>query len=999
MINFGRFLPFRRSRRDDNVIGSIGDRKGVVGKKKHTCWQAIGPVRSAWNTLRPKIKDYIETSFQHGPALSLEIYIIGRTESSAKATILVCSPNEAFRKAVRRSIEGSVIMEDYPYIGLGDTSRLPDLLAQEDIQPVFQPSQNSANETLVFSSPLDNSFGRRLYISNPATGVFRPATAGPILHINGQSYQLTVGHAFLDSSEPSLLQPQTSNYDDCDFDGQSDSENDDYSANFKKVHQVPLSKNRNTDGLERISRPQDNLTERPGPYSSTTDQILPLQLPLVSMKKPSTEHIGHSQLARPLLSRTLDLTGKLAFHSELGSRQCLDYALVKLEDKYRNDNNEIACGPNGIQRWLRVVKAADIGSGDVNIVTVTASSGFLSGKLCATASYMRLPNQRTLQEVYPIHLNGILSHGDCGSSVIDQSLGHLYGHIVAGNLGTGYAYIVPAIQVFEDISRRFRGDITLVRPKKSSRSNRFSADPTELEPLRVVEFASKEYFSDMKKTVHSDEDHSRSNISSPVATRSQTHPWDRKRASWGGGNAPSTQSNSKQSRLIESIDIFRFKNLVLDVEKLKPLNETSNVGILYGREAEVTDMRSTFNFEQHFFALPSDLQTQIFACLDVPDIVNLRMASRHWHNLITLNETPITRLFLEYNSIPPFATTLYPPPDSREINLHYICGIWHRLVVASSLSAAMADWIIGEFYLRRTEKERLEFSPYEIRIRHRLLPLLFTAFHFFEEYRRLHIKRLLENGYGLLREAYTINPIESQIMEIYENPTLLQVHQVFPLLVAYLCRRFRPPSYLGHVERSLRGYGRGPPPDHVFVALFCLGGLKNGLRLSEIGPYDLRRIAVDDWYASLSPEQTRSVSRTRRWSKGLGRRHSKQIASERTEKPTKIEPSTTRDILPGLGSGNLHNREAKSASTINPLLASSLAAGPPMAPLPEAQASLLLADLPILQDLWVVTAEATLLERQAVERPQDIKRDAQFLQELIRGDITDADELFYGEES
>ena len=65
--------------------------------------------------------------------------------------------------------------------------------------------------------------------------------------------------------------------------------------------------------------------------------------------------------------------------------------------------------PNGSQRWLRVRRAAKIDSGYVKIITMTASSGLLSGKLCATASYMRLTNQRTLQELYSVHLDGKLS--------------------------------------------------------------------------------------------------------------------------------------------------------------------------------------------------------------------------------------------------------------------------------------------------------------------------------------------------------------------------------------------------------------------------------------------------------------------------------------------------------------------------------------------------------------------------------------------------------------
>jgi hypothetical protein len=63
-------------------------------------------------------------------------------------------------------------------------------------------------------------------------------------------------------------------------------------------------------------------------------------------------------------------------------------------------------------------------------------------------------------------------------------------------------------------------------------------------------------------------------------------------------------------------------------------------------------------------------------------------------------------------------------------------------------------------------------------------------------------------------------------MSIYDNTTLLQVHQIFPLLVSSLCRKLMPPSYLGRIERSIRGYLREQPPDHVQAAILCIGGLR-----------------------------------------------------------------------------------------------------------------------------------------------------------------------------
>ncbi|GKT82834.1 F-box protein [Colletotrichum tofieldiae] len=75
----------------------------------------------------------------------------------------------------------------------------------------------------------------------------------------------------------------------------------------------------------------------------------------------------------------------------------------------------------------------------------------------------------------------------------------------------------------------------------------------------------------------------------------------------------------------------------------------------------------------------------------------------------------------------------------------------------------------------------------------------------------------------------------------------------------------------------------------------------------------------------------------------------------------------------------------------------SLAAGMPMGPLGRDHARYVLADLPSLQEIWLKTAEALILERGIVERTQDIKRNAQVMLELIRDDgMDEEDEWWYG---
>lgn len=82
---------------------------------------------------------------------------------------------------------------------------------------------------------------------------------------------------------------------------------------------------------------------------------------------------------------------------------------------------------------------------------------------------------------------------------------------------------------------------------------------------------------------------------------------------------------------------------------------------------------------------------------------------------------------------------------------------------------------------------------------------------------------------------------------------------------------------------------------------------------------------------------------------------------------------------------------------VNYIFNTSLAAGAPMSPLSSEQAQAMLSDLPVLQQIWLPTAEAIILQRRVVDRPQDIKRNQQVMLDLIQEDgMDDEDEWWYG---
>jgi hypothetical protein len=383
-----------------------------------------------------------------------------------------------------------------------------------------------------------------------------------------------------------------------------------------------------------------------------------------------------------------------------------------------------------------------------------------------------------------------------------------------------------------------------------------------------------------------------------------------------------------------------------------------------------------------FLTLPNELQAQIIAPLPIHSILQLRLVSKSFHTLVTLNEAPIARYHIAH-CLPDYALRLYPLPDPAFTNLHYLCSIVHRLNVAEKLAIRIAAQATKEIFLRNTEVLLREFEPQHSRMRQRLTPLVFALFHFFETYRDLHVRHLQSGGVPLNRQAYTLNPIEREVMAMYDDQTLLKLHQVFPLIISSFSRRLRPPSYAGSIERSIKGYLKGRPADEVYATIISVGGLRQAQRFWETKGYNSRRQAVDIWYGLVtrSPVEPPPKSKMSLIT-NLGRKKTAPVAEAATSESSANHDANTCNewycVKPSCQAAR------KRHSTDNLVFHSSLSAGPPMAPLSRDQLRVILPDLQHLSNIWMQTAEALILERKIVDRPQDIKRNTQVLLELIR---------------
>ncbi|KID86320.1 F-box protein [Metarhizium guizhouense ARSEF 977] len=471
---------------------------------------------------------------------------------------------------------------------------------------------------------------------------------------------------------------------------------------------------------------------------------------------------------------------------------------------------------------------------------------------------------------------------------------------------------------------------------------------------------------------------------------------------------PSKQAEQKKDKsrffgIRQKVSLLHSKPHGVDIETHLPIRastESTRKRFEFAPSFCVFDNLTSYisaPFDLLFLALPNELQVEILSSLPLTDILSLRLASKTWHSLITANEAPIVRYHLDAH-IPAYALRLYPITDQSEVNFHYLCSLWHRLHVAAKLAHLMCEWITKEIFLRQSEAQQLAFTPQRERMRRRLIPLLFTVFHFFETYRKLHLQHIVEHdGHGLRKEPYTLNPIESEIMNMYDDQTLLRVHEVFPLIISSFCRRLRPPTYVGRVERSLRGYLRDRPSDEIHSAILCIGGLRQVERLWEIKGYNNRRAAVDVWYNSLTRDCKELVSepppvKSRLGLKGFGRK--KSTSGDRPAHRSSFSETfgKTRSHTGSIDANFMDN-----VIDYNWVFHTSLAADAPMSALSHDDVQKLLDDTPVLQQIWLTTAEALILDRRIVSRTQDIKRNQQVMLDLIREDgLDEEDEWWYG---
>lgn len=427
-------------------------------KERDNCWEATGEVQSIYldhlidpiNDVTSDVLENLGRNLSYRPIFSHNIYMVGQEKRKSNPIIFFCCEDESARTKARNIVTSSCeILKKYPGIRLGDMSFAPECNATPDIPTRITDSdpsiQQDSSPLRVFIKPDVLSPGERI----PGIGVpivfdldeqnkYRHATIGGFITLgSGTIYGLTTAHGFQKSDYKVVKSktPQVRKFDySLDPSDLSDS----------KTLQDPAE---NDDAsIERASQ----LTRSSALASS---QTTPRTVQMIT-----TDDTGRSETALDSHDRLL---GEVAYSSMENNSLGLDWALIELTYTRLNAVNFVHLTEYHIielfhrhNRHMDQVRSVTIRGVEPrlprplldarSVLAVTGESGVLTGTIPGASTSILLPGTSRMQEVWHCTLNGAIREGDCGSFVIDLHSANVYGHIVAGVIGTGFAYIVPA---------------------------------------------------------------------------------------------------------------------------------------------------------------------------------------------------------------------------------------------------------------------------------------------------------------------------------------------------------------------------------------------------------------------------------------------------------------------------------------------------------------------------------------------------------------------------
>ncbi|KAL2289934.1 hypothetical protein FJTKL_01213 [Diaporthe vaccinii] len=332
----------------DSMGPKINTRTRKIGGS--TVWFPRGPALKHFSEkIRPEVERILDNiELPEVEKLIVKLYMIGRSEQKANPIIMICCSDKATRKEAEASIRESGLLDqqDNCGFGLGSTG-LP-------LETSFLPRHMNASaedalkvDVYGLTGP---GIGKKLgFVASSQSGrTVQYATGGPIFSLGGHFYQLTVAHVMKHNPISNAPQEHDWDADECEFDGQSD-EDDDENLILSRGSVSPGGSLRDTEPdsdqqrSQQSSTSSDSYPDIPGDVTSilaiTSRGPIPGDIVSDSMSFKTGGSSSFQQLLTVLLSKGLregdsgsaiidTRTGHFYGHVVLGvDGDCVAYAM------------------------------------------------------------------------------------------------------------------------------------------------------------------------------------------------------------------------------------------------------------------------------------------------------------------------------------------------------------------------------------------------------------------------------------------------------------------------------------------------------------------------------------------------------------------------------------------------------------------------------------------------------------------------------------------------
>ncbi|CAD6575078.1 MAG: hypothetical protein ASARMPRED_007045 [Alectoria sarmentosa] len=494
-------------RTKEEYRNSFGTLVGTVGLYK--LWNIVNEVSNIFNSvLHPQLRDQLNEKRSsirpprryrgpREPSNALRCYMVGLTQDRASPHVAILCKEKWFRTQARHIILEAGIIQDTGWVGCirlpyeirqnGDTSPKPKNTAE--IQP-FQESSSSMRDQhtvaiLNFPKNTEIPCGLRIAISG-IDGYVCMATIGGIIEINETLFGLSVSHAFsaqipsYDDTTSELESDTESNFldrEDLDpfvratdssellgvMEQHSDipgaSESSDESSQTSKAEDIGFSLKLDNDAKEQhsdipgASESSDESSQTRASESSDestqTSEAEDIDFSLEfdhDVNEPSMGQRLESELARWSLGSRETFGNEAAYEHE--------WALISMEnDHISTEYDRLAnFARSSLGERFRVTSLATKMAPVGTRLLLTTPRGGITAMAIGSESSVQLSSCKKYFSLWTVQLDRA-EDGDCGSWIVDQSTGELFGMLVATCEAVSEAYILPMKDVFTDIEK------------------------------------------------------------------------------------------------------------------------------------------------------------------------------------------------------------------------------------------------------------------------------------------------------------------------------------------------------------------------------------------------------------------------------------------------------------------------------------------------------------------------------------------------------------------